>query len=133
MGFYDAFNDALRMAQKADNVDLYRQLLELCAQALDLQEENARLRNENAELSKAKDLEERILRHSDLYITLNEDPAQLYYCAHCWDVDKRLVQLSCDNRDGTFYCPHCSTTGIFNNEIFQSTQDEALGDSPYCL
>ena len=59
MGFYDAFKDALSMAQKADNVDLYRQLLELCAQALDLQEENARLRNENAELSKAKDLEEK--------------------------------------------------------------------------
>ena len=64
MGFYDAFKDALSVAQKADNVELYRQLLDLSAQALDLQEENVRLKSENAELRKAKDLEARIIRHT---------------------------------------------------------------------
>ena len=29
MGLYDAFKDALSVAQKADNVELYRQLLDL--------------------------------------------------------------------------------------------------------
>ena len=38
MGFYDAFKDALSVAQKADNVELYRHLLDLSAQALDLKE-----------------------------------------------------------------------------------------------
>ena len=37
MGFYDAFKDVLNMAQKADNIDLYRQLLDLSAQALEMQ------------------------------------------------------------------------------------------------
>ena len=133
MGFYDAFKDALSVAQKADNVELYRQLLDLSAQALDLQEENVRLKSENAELRKAKDLEARIIRHTELYITLKEDPDDLYYCAHCWDIDRRLVQLSCDNSDGTFICPHCHTTGIFSYGKFQSTQNEISEMGPYCF
>ena len=52
MSFYEAFRDAMNMAQKADNIELYRQLLDLGAQALDLQAEVARLREENAELKK---------------------------------------------------------------------------------
>ena len=67
MGFYDAFKDALNVAQKADNVELYRQLLDLSAQALDLQEENARLKQENSELRKVKDLEAHIVRHMQPY------------------------------------------------------------------
>lgn len=39
MGIYDAFKDALNVAQKADNIELYRQLLDLSAQVLDLQAE----------------------------------------------------------------------------------------------
>lgn len=133
MGFYDAFKDALSVAQKADNVELYRQLLDLSAQALDLQEENVRLKSENVELRKAKDLEARIIRHTELYITLKEDPDDLYYCTHCWDIDRRLVQLSCDNSDGTFICPHCHTTGIFNYGKFKSTQNEISEMGPYCF
>ena len=48
MGLYDAFKDAMNMAQKADNIELYRQLLDLGAQALDLQAEVARLKEDNA-------------------------------------------------------------------------------------
>ena len=49
MGFYDAFKDVLNMAQKADNIDLYRQLLDLSAQALEMQEEIIKLKAENKE------------------------------------------------------------------------------------
>ena len=52
MGLYDAMKDAINLAQKADNIELYRQLLDLSAQALELQAEVARLKEENAELRK---------------------------------------------------------------------------------
>lgn len=109
MGFYDAFKDALSMAQKADNVDLYRQLLELCAQALDLQEENARLRNENAELRKAKDLKERILRHRQPFISLADDEKHLPYCALCWTKENKLYQMKTlrDHAYTSVYCKNC--------------------------
>ena len=77
MGIYDAFKDALNVAQKADNVELYRKLLDLSAQALDLQAENARLKEENTELRKIRDLEQwnRVLfdttNHIFLLATMN--------------------------------------------------------------
>lgn len=63
MGFYDAFKDVVKLAQKADNLELYRQLLDLSAQALDLQEENIKLKEEIYNLSKEKEVERHIVRH----------------------------------------------------------------------
>ena len=60
MGLYEGIKDAIGLAQKADNIDLYKQLLDLGAQALDMQAEITRLREENAELRKANDLESRL-------------------------------------------------------------------------
>lgn len=109
MGFYDAFKDALNLAQKADNIELYRQLLDLSAQALDLQAENAKLKEENTELKKKKDVEGRIIRHREPYITLKDENPQLFYCSHCFDCEHVLVQLHCDYEEGSCYCPHCKT------------------------
>ena len=114
MSFYDAFKDAINVAQKADNVELYRQLLDLSAQALDLQTEVARLREENAALRKSKDISEKVIRHEEPVVTIEGDTKNLYYCSHCWDADEKLVQLICDEEDGTFVCPHCKMKGTFD-------------------
>ena len=53
MGLYEGIKDAIGIAQKADNIELYKQLLDLGAQALDLQAEVARLKEENAELERS--------------------------------------------------------------------------------
>ena len=116
MGFYDAFKDALNLAQKADNIELYRQLLDLSAQALDLQAENAKLKEENTELKKKKDVEGQIIRHRDPYITLKDENPQLFYCSHCFDSEHVLVQLHCDYEEGSCYCPHCKTSAFFTVE-----------------
>ena len=68
MAFYDAMKDAISMAQKADNIELYRQLLDLGAQALELQAEVAHLREENQQLRAKKDLESRIIRHQAPFV-----------------------------------------------------------------
>lgn len=71
MGLYDAMKDAVSLAQKADNIELYRQLLDLSAQALDLQSEVARLKEENSELKKHRDLEADIEYHVDALLLEN--------------------------------------------------------------
>ena len=115
MGFYDAFKDALNLAQKADNIELYRQLLDLSAQALDLQSENARLTEENRDLKKCKSMEESICRHRNPYITLHNDPQALKFCAVCWDSSHKLIQMKevIDSASyGTgicFYCHNCKS------------------------
>lgn len=93
MSFYDAFKDVLKTAQKADNMELYKQLLDLSAQAIDLQEENARLRNEINQLKNEKVIENRIVRHNEPYITLNDDLQTIKYCATCWDDERKLIQM----------------------------------------
>ncbi len=103
MGFYDAFKDALNLAQKADNVELYRQLLDLSAQALDLQAENAKLKAALSECQKTKDIENDIEYHKTVlvdsyhteypYITLKSDEEKIRYCAICWGKDHKLIPL----------------------------------------
>lgn len=115
MGLYDAMKDAISLAQKADNIELYRQLLDLSAQALDLQAEVARLKEENAELKKRRDVADRVIRHEEPCITLEGDTTELYYCSHCWDSEQLLIQLSC-HANGTFDCPHCQAKGNYSNE-----------------
>ncbi len=103
MGFYDAFKDAINLAQKADNIELYRQLLDLSAQALDMQEEIAKLRLENQQLKNSLDRENDIvyhktkkineLYHEHPYITLASDEQCIRYCAICWGLEKKLIPL----------------------------------------
>ena len=93
MNLYDAFKDVIRIAQKADNIELYRQLLDLSAQALDLQAENARLKEENEMLKKRKINEDRIVRHKQPYLTLSDDELNLKYCAVCFDSEQTLIQM----------------------------------------
>jgi len=115
MSFYDAFKDAVNMAQKADNIDLYRQLLDLSAQALDLQAEVARLREENLELKRRRDVSSKIIRHEEPCITLEGNTTTIYYCSHCWDSEQLLIQLNCQE-NGTFECSRCGAKGNYDNE-----------------
>ena len=116
MGFYEAIKDVAKLAQKADNIELYQRLLDLSAQALDLQAENTKLKEENAVLRKKRDLANEIVRHKEPYITLRNDVNDLCYCSHCWDSQQLLIQLNC-HKNGTFECSHCKASGIYDNEM----------------
>ena len=106
MGFYDAFKDVLNMAQKADNIDLYRQLLDLSAQALGMQEEIVRLKAENKELKSQKDIEDDIEYYVDPFITRKSDEKLIKYCAACWADKKKLLPLQ-DFGENDYRCPLC--------------------------
>lgn len=67
MGLYEGIKDVAKVVQQADNIELYRQLLDLSAQALDLQAENGQLKEELHELKKKQDLEDKIIRHGALF------------------------------------------------------------------
>ncbi len=113
MGLYDAFKDAINIAQKADNVELYRQLLDLSAQALELQAEITRLTEENERLKKSADIESKIKRYEQPYITLDGENENIRYCSTCWAKNRTLIQVRC-NDDGHFRCPECQTSGIYD-------------------
>lgn len=97
-----------------DNLELNKQLIELSSQALDMQNEISRLTAENAELKKCRDIETRIERHSEPYVTLKDDSKQTLFCSHCWDYEQKLIQVRCHD-SGTFKCTHCENHGIYDS------------------
>ena len=111
MGLYEGIKDAIGIAQKADNIELYRQLLDLGAQALEMQAEIARLTAENEELRKAKDIESDIEYYIDAFVTRKSDEKPIKYCAACWVDKKKLVPLQ-DIQWKNYDCPLCKTRVI---------------------
>ena len=113
MAIYDAVKDLLKTAQKADNIELYRQLLELGQQALDMQDEISKLKEEVSQYKKRDDLESRIVRHRNLYVTLKDDDNRVVYCSHCWDSERKLIQVEITGGN-SFRCPHCRHIDAIN-------------------
>lgn len=72
------------------------------------------MREENAELKKRHKVSDKIIRHEEPCITLEEDATEMYYCSYCWDSEQLLIQLNC-HKNGTFVCPHCKVTGNYSN------------------
>lgn len=118
MGLYEGIKDVAKVIQQADNVELYRQLIELSAQALDMQNEITRLTNENLELKKSKDLANSVERHSEPYITLKGDTEQILYCSHCWDYEQKLIQVKLYDT-GNFECTHCDNKGAYDKAKYE--------------
>ncbi len=115
MGLYDNLKDIALVLQKADNVDLYKQLIELSSQALDIQNQLVRLSQENQELKQIRNIELDIERHELLYITRISEEHKYKYCTHCWDSERKIIQIDCGNM-GKFRCPHCNTNGICDKD-----------------
>ena len=64
----------------------------------DLVNENLRLTAENEEIRKLNDLESKIIRHKEGYITLRDDQQEIHYCTTCWGNEGKLIQLTDDDR-----------------------------------
>ena len=115
MGLYDGIKDVANIIQKADNIELYKKLIDLCAQALEMQEELAMLKLENRELKEQKSIADKIERHEEPYITLKNDVPHILYCSHCWDSNRKLIQGKC-NSSGQMYCPECKERFIYDKD-----------------
>ena len=111
MGLSDGIKDLLNIVQKVDNVELYQKLLDLGTQALELQSEVVRLREENAELKKQKDIEADIEYYVDAFVTKKSDNKPIIYCAACWADKRELVTLQ-NIISAHYECPLCNTRVI---------------------
>jgi len=118
MGLYEGIKDVAKVIQQADNVELYRQLIDLSAQALDMQNEISRLSTENVELKKMRDVENRIERHQEPYISLTNDSEQILFCSRCWDYEQKLIQVKC-YVSGAFKCTHCENNGTYDKAMYE--------------
>jgi hypothetical protein len=116
MGIYEAIKDAIVVAQKADNVDLQKQLLALQTQVIELVEENRALKSQLTTRAQ--------LKFERNGYTLNGER----FCSACWDKDGKLVHLREPSVDqgGSPWCPACKQ---YAPDPTQKTDRDEPGDS----
>jgi hypothetical protein len=110
MGIVDHIKDAAKVARQIDNIELYRQILDLQGEALEMQEQlNAKIKRIQ-ELEEALDKKSRLLFADNAYFETgpNGNPAGIPYCPRCYDIDNKTCHLK-DWTDDTMVCPHCQT------------------------
>ena len=111
----DGVKGAISVVQKSNDMGLQKQLLDVYQMTLALQEEIAKLRAENEELRKGKDLESRIIRHPENFLTLEGESEEIRYCPVCWGNERKLIQLNCfDVKYCEFVCIKCKNRGIYD-------------------
>ena len=106
MGLYEGIKDVARIVQQADNIELYKTLLDLGAQALDMQEEIFLLQKQNEDLKIELNKKQSIIRHKGLFITLKDEFPEVAYCASCYGKDSNFIQMF-DYDEERYRCPVC--------------------------
>ena len=109
MSLYDGIKDVANVVRKADNIELYQQLLDLGQIALDMQDQIRELKQENYELKRCRENEQQIERHIETYITLKNDESKLKYCSVCWDRERKLIQMTPFDDRKAYFCFVCKS------------------------
>jgi hypothetical protein len=115
MGLIENVKEVVGVLQKADNIDLYRKVLDLQKDALDLIEENRYLKNQVKQLEESLTIISNIEFKDNMYFTnINTEDEKGPFCTKCWDDEKKLVRLHFNGLD--FYlCPVCQNSVTINN------------------
>jgi hypothetical protein len=109
MSIIDNIKDALQIADKMHNMDLYKQLVALQTEILALTDENARLKQEVRSLNDRLVVKESLVFRKNSYWIEKAGTEAGPYCSVCWDVDGRLVRELEGATAGSFYCAFCYT------------------------
>jgi len=97
------------LIQKLGNQELYRKILALQGEIINLTGENHTLKEENQELKRSLKLSKEMTFKQPFYYAEGD---QVPFCPKCWEVNKLAVHLMTGTRlaDSTIhYCPHCKT------------------------
>lgn len=106
MSVYEALKDVLRLAQKADNIEIQRALMDVQQETLDIQAENQTLRGRVRELEAALAFAGELEFNGQYYVRKDEPDSR--FCAGCWDGHRRASRITL-HVSGRPHCAVCST------------------------
>lgn len=102
MGIIENVKETVGLIQKIDNLDLYRRILNLQAEVMQLVEENT-------ELKRSLNLQQDLVFEKNAYWKRSQDSQKEGpFCPQCWD-SSRLLMRSLDKGDRIYICPKCNT------------------------
>ena len=127
MGLYEGFKDVVSIAQKIDNLDLYRKILDLQAEAqkfgAELLEKDRQLHEKTLELQRLKEfleIKKKMTRHGSAHYEIDSDgkPFGDPHCSHCFEAKHIAVHI---NQDPTMrqssLCPSCKSRVAWQRPI----------------
>lgn len=108
MGLIDNFKDLFKLADAANNLDLYKKLTELQTRVMELEENNRQLRDEKSQLQQTLDLREKMQFKEPFYYREGD---QTPFCPSCFESNKHeavhAVKEWDDEREVGWICPTC--------------------------
>lgn len=108
MGILETAKDVITLVQKADNLDLVKQVLALQAEIMKMMDENRALKDEIRTLKEEANTSKRLVFKKNTYWIPKEDGTSEDgpFCSTCRDTEHKLVRLHALGIGG-FTCPAC--------------------------
>src|SRR6185295_5582117 len=114
MGILDTAKEAVQLVQKIDNIELYKEILNLQSEAIKLVSENTALKEKNRVLEDKLRVKDTLVFKDNSYWLKREDSEDGPFCTLCWDKDQKLVRKLMDDND-RWYCPtHGKPSPVFS-------------------
>jgi len=115
MGIIEDVKEAVKLSQQVNNVDLYRKLVDLQLEVMELTEQ-LKLKNESiAELKKIQSMREKLKCINSAYYEVDKDgqPFDGPFCTKCLDVDGKICRLLINEigaSNEAVFCPNCKAS-----------------------
>lgn len=112
MSIIDNIKSITTTIRQIDNIELYRRILDLQAEIMNVVSENQELRQENSSLSEKLVTKQAITFDNSAYWTRIDDKRDGPYCTRCWDLEKNLIRLHPCGNPAMYDCPNCKSGPI---------------------
>jgi len=115
MNIIDNIKEVVKLSQKVNNIDLYRKLVDLESDVINLTEQ-LKLKDETiATLKKIQSMRENLRCINSAYYKTDKDgqPLDGPFCTKCLDVDGNVCRLLRDElgpSNDAVYCPNCKAS-----------------------
>ena len=107
MGLIESIKTVAEVLQKADNIPVYKEVINLQKDAIELVEENNQLKREIKQYKDILDIRGQIIYDKNAYWLPVEKTKDGPYCSKCWDDENKLIRLNHSNGQN-YNCPKCT-------------------------
>ena len=115
MGIIEDVKEAVKLSQQVNNVDLYRKLVDLQLEVMELTEKLKQKDTAISQLNKTLALKEKLICINSAYYEADTDgkPFDGPFCTKCFDVDGKVCRLLRDEKGASneaVFCPNCKAS-----------------------
>jgi hypothetical protein len=107
MGIIENAKEIANLVKKAGDIELYRKIVDLEGEVVELTHENRTLKEELRRRNEQQDITSRLQTRDNAYYLVDGEILDGPFCMRCWDVDRKLVRERHGATQGTHFCVEC--------------------------